>query len=574
MRVKVSSVLNGLIVIFILVLNGSNPCFSQNWDANDGIKKYNVLLQIINYAYVDSVNNAKLVEKAIVETLKELDPHSAYIPKKDVEKANENLVGNFEGIGIQFEILNDTINIVHTITGGPSEKLGIMPGDKIVRINKAVSKMIMDEKGVQFQLKQESGDTIAPPGWKTVNDQWEDATGKKVNNQYVLDRLRGKKGTRVSISIFRKGKKDLIDYTIVRDKIPINSIDCYYMIAPGIGYINLTRFSGTSMTEFHDALRKLKAEGLKNLILDLRNNSGGYMMTAVELADEFLSGEKLIVYTQGLRSQKEIYKSTGNGDLQHGKLVVMINENSASASEIVSGAIQDWDRGIILGRRSFGKGLVQRPFQLPDSSQIRLTTARYYTPSGRCIQMSYAEGADKYYESFRDRFKHGEMVSSDSIKFPDSLKYYTSQKRVVYGAGGIMPDVFIPLDTSAFTDYFIDLRRKNVVNRFIGDYVDQNRTTLKKEYPDFKTFDNKFVIEESFLKNLTDRATKEGVKMDEKGYGLAKELIKNQIKALVAEKLWDINALYEVLNEFDKEVQKAVKVVNDDALFSKLKIQH
>ena len=538
MQNKMSSVLSGLVVILIFVLYGNNVSFGQKWDANDGVKKYNVLMQIINYAYVDSVNDSKLVEKAIVETLKELDPHSAYIPKKDVEKANENLVGNFEGIGVQFEILNDTINIVHTITGGPSEKLGIMPGDKIVVI------------------------------------QGENATGKKISNQYVLERLRGKKGTKVNISIFRKGKKELIDYTIVRDKIPINSIDSYYMIAPGTGYINLTRFSGTSMTEFYEAIQKMKEEGLKDMILDLRNNSGGYMMTAVELADEFLKGEKLIVYTQGLRSPKESYKSTGNGSLQQGRLVVMINENSASASEIVSGAIQDWDRGIILGRRSFGKGLVQRPFQLPDSSQIRLTTARYYTPSGRCIQMSYAEGADKYYESFRDRYKHGEMVSSDSIKFPDSLKYFTSQKRVVYGAGGIMPDVFIPLDTSAFTDYFIDLRRKNVINRVVGDYVDQNRASLAKDYPDFKTFDDKFVVDEPFLKNLTDRATKEGVKMDEKGYNLAKGLIKNQIKALVAEKLWNINALYQVLNEFDDEVQKAVRVIHDDALFNRLKIQH
>jgi carboxyl-terminal processing protease len=539
MRTNFSRRLWALVIFILLSSYTSHIAFAQNqlWLDNNGLKKYNALMQIIDYEYVDSVNIPKLVDKAIVETLKELDPHSAYISKKDLDKANEPLVGNFEGIGVQFEIFRDTITIVHPIPGGPSEKLGIMSGDKIIKI------------------------------------EGEDVAGKKITNQFVFDRLRGKMGTKVTVSIYRKGKKGLIDYTIVRDKIPINSIDAAYMIGPTTGYINLNRFSGTSMDEFHKAIKTLKEQGLKDLILDLRNNSGGYMNTAIDLADEFLPAGDLIVYTEGLHSVRSDYRATTKGELEAGRVVVMINENSASASEIVSGAIQDWDRGIILGRRSFGKGLVQRPFDLPDGSQVRLTTARYHTPSGRCIQMSYAEGADKYYESFRERFKHGESENADSIKFPDSLKYYTSQKRVVYGAGGIMPDVFIPLDTSNISDYFLDLRRKNVINLFVSDYVDNNRGALVKSYPDFKTYDKKFIVDDDFMKDFFVSAEKAEVKKDEKGYAVAEKLIKNQLKALIAQKLWDINAFYEVINQYDNEVQKAVKVIQDDALYKKQQIQ-
>jgi carboxyl-terminal processing protease len=539
MRTNITGRLWALLLCFMLIAQASHTAFGQSQQlmGTNGLQKYNTLMQIIDFYYVDSINVPKLIDKAIIETLKELDPHSAYISKKDLDRANEPLVGNFEGIGVQFEILKDTITIVHPIPGGPSEKLGIMSGDKIIKI------------------------------------EGEDVAGKKISNQFVFDRLRGKRGTKVTISIYRKGKKELIDYTIVRDKIPINSIDASYMIAPGTGYINLNRFSGTSMEEFHASIKKLKEEGLQNLILDLRNNSGGYMNTAIDLADEFLPANDLIVFTEGLRSPRADYRATDKGDLQSGKVVIMINENSASASEIVSGAIQDWDRGIIVGRRSFGKGLVQRPFDLPDGSQVRLTTARYHTPSGRCIQMSYAEGADKYYESFRDRFKHGESENSDSIKFPDSLKYYTNHKRVVYGAGGIMPDVFIPLDTNNISDYFLDLRRKNVINLYVSDYVDSKREDLAKTYPDFKTFDKKFLVDDDFMKDFFVAAEKAGVKKDDKGYTESEKLIKNQLKALIAQKLWDINAFYEVINQNDDEVQKAISVIKDDALYKKLKIQ-
>jgi carboxyl-terminal processing protease len=530
-------VLRSFTVLMLIMFTWTNlHAQSQRQDPNAGIKKYNATMQLINYAYVDTVNEARLVEKAIVETLKELDPHSVYISKKDVQKANEPLEGNFDGIGVQFEILKDTISVVHAIPGGPSERLGIMSGDKIVKIE---------------------GEVVV---------------GKKITNQFVLDHLRGKRGTNVTITIFRKGKKDLIDFTITRDKIPINSIDAAYMIKPGIGYINLNKFAQTSMQEFTESVNKLQSQGMNNLILDLRNNSGGYMGTAIELSDEFLIGGKLIVYTQGRNAKREDFYSSSKGLCETGKLVIMINENSASASEIVSGAIQDWDRGIIVGRRSFGKGLVQRPFQLPDSSQIRLTTARYYNPSGKCIQKSYADGNDKYYEDFSIRMKHGELIHPDSIKFPDSLKFYTSKKRVVYGGGGIMPDVFIPWDSTPISDYYLDLRRKNVMNTYVGDYVDKSRKTLKATYPEFSLYDRNFQIDDAFMADFFIYAEKEGVKKDEKGYAAAEKLIKSQLKGVIAQKLWDMTELYTIINQYDEEVLKAIEVIEDDALYKKLNI--
>jgi carboxyl-terminal processing protease len=524
--------------IFIWLLS-AGQAEAQNQNQKDffaGIKKYNAFMQMVEFAYVDTVNDSKLVDKAIVETLKELDPHSMYISKKDVQKANEPLEGNFEGVGIQFEIFRDTINVVHPVPGGPSEKLGVMSGDKIIKID------------------------------------GEAATGKQITNQYVLDHLRGKKGTRVLVSIYRAGKKDLIDYTITRDKIPINSIDAYYMMSPETGYINLNRFAQTSLQEFNEATLKLLSQGMKNLILDLRNNAGGYLGTAVDLSNQFLKGGKLIVYTEGVHSPREDYTSTPNGLFVNGKLVIMINENSASASEIVSGAVQDWDRGIIVGRRSFGKGLVQRPFSLPDSSQVRLTTARYHTPSGRCIQKPYSEGTDKYYMDFARRVKRGELIHPDSIKFPDSLKFYTAKKRVVYGGGGIMPDVFIPWDSTIISDYYLDLRRKNVINLFVGDYVDLNRKQLQASYPDFKLFDKSFNLDEPFMKGFFELAEKQGVKLDEKGYSASEKLIRSQIKGLIAEKLWNLSEFYEVVNQGDEEVLKALEVIQDNSIFDKLQI--
>ena len=567
-----SSLLVKFIYILSILFFYSSFSFSQyqKSDPKTGIKKYDEAMKIINYNYVDSINESKLVEKAINETLKELDPHSMYISKKDVEKANEGLVGNFEGIGVQFEILKDTITVVHPIPGGPSEKLGIMSGDKIVKIND------------------------------------ENVAGKKITNQFVFDRLRGKKGTKVMVSILRRGKSELIDYTIIRDKIPINSIDAAYMITRETGFINLNRFSATSIQEIEDAVIKLQNQGMKNLILDLRNNSGGYLNAAIDLSDEFLPDNNLIVYTEGLRSPREDYFSSGRGLFERGKLVVMINENSASASEIVSGAVQDLDRGVILGRRSFGKGLVQRPFILPDSSQIRLTTARYHTPSGRCIQKPYSDGVDKYYEDFSNRVKHGELENADSIKFPDSLKFFTSGQRVVYGGGGIMPDVFVPWDSTPITDYYLDLRRKNMINLFVSDYVDRNRENLQKQYPEFKSFKQNFKIDDAMMKNFNAFVEKESIqavsgkvqkaksvkamsksdankaKSDKqkaeiekkKQYTLSEKLIKNQLKALIAQKLWDVTASFTIVNQEDIEVKKAVEVIESDTSYLKYLSPH
>lgn len=523
-----------LFLLFSLLLLFPALLFSQQPDPNEGLRKIQVALQIINYAYVDTVNEAQLVDKAIVEMLKELDPHSIYIPKEELQRANEPLQGNFEGIGIQFEILKDTIVVVHPLTGGPSEKLGIISGDKIVKID------------------------------------GEDVIGKHVNNQFVLDHLRGKKGTKVEISIYRKGKKGLLEYTIVRDKIPINSIDAVYMIAPETGYINLNRFSLSTTQEFQDAVKKLKGEGMKNLILDLRNNAGGYMAPAIELSDEFLGVGKIIVYTEGTKSQRENFYSTFRGNSEDGKLVIMINENSASSSEIVAGAVQDWDRGLIVGRRSFGKGLVQRPYNLPDSSQIRLTTARYHTPSGRYIQKPYKDGVEEYYNDFSNRIRNGELVHADSIKFPDSLKYQTANGRTVYGGGGIMPDVFIPWDSTFLTDYYLDMRRNNIINPLVSEYIDKNRQDLLRKYPDITSFKSDFEIGEPLMELFFKAVEEADMEADEEQFKISEPLIKTQIKGLIAQKLYDITSFYIIANEMDPEVMRAVEIIQDDSLFKEL----
>lgn len=508
----------------------------QRFDSKSTVQKFAALLQMINYYYVDSTNQSQLTEHAVVAMLKELDPHSVYISKDELQKANEPLQGNFEGVGIQFQLFHDSILVVAAIPGGPSDKLGILAGDKIVSIN------------------------------------GEDAVGPKVTNSFVMQRLRGQKGTKVKVEVFRKGKKGLIEYTIVRDKIPLNSIDATYMLTPDIGYIKLTRFARTSTTEMKESISKLKSLGMKNLILDLRNNSGGFLDVAIDLSDEFLPSDKLIVYTEGLRSPRQDFKSTSRGNFEKGKLILMVNEGSASASEIVGGAIQDWDRGLVVGRRSFGKGLVQRPFELPDSSVVRLTTARYYTPSGRCIQKSYEEGVDNYYEDLFLRYRHGEYLNADSIHFPDSLRYFTNAKRVVYGGGGIMPDVFVPIDTSFTSRYYTDILRKGVPNDFVINYMDENRETLKKQFPDVASFKSGFVVDDAFLKRFTDFAETKDVPLVEADLKTSEVELRYLLKGLIARNIFDLNAYFEVVNPIDGELMRAVEVLNDDTMFKKLSI--
>jgi carboxyl-terminal processing protease len=512
--------------------------FAQQADPRETIQKFAATMQIIDYFYVDTVNQPELVETAIVEMLKELDPHSVYISREDVKKADEPLLGNFEGIGVQFQIFKDTILVIAPVPGGPSEKLGIMAGDKIVKIN------------------------------------GEDATGKEITNEYVQSRLRGEKGTRVDVGIYRKGKSELLNFSIIRDQIPVNSLDAAFMASPEIGYIKLNRFSKTTMDEFQEAMDTLRMQGMTKLILDLRYNSGGYLETAHELADEFLGKGKMIVYTEGIKSPKTDLLATEKGTFEKGHLVVLINEGSASASEIVAGAVQDWDRGIIVGRRSFGKGLVQKPFRLPDESVIRLTTAKYFTPTGRCIQKPYEEGLEEYQKDFQKRIENGELTHADSIHFPDSLKYYTPAHRIVYGGGGIMPDVFIPFDSTDYSDYYVDLRRNNLFNNFTLQYMDDHRKEMQKTYKTIKDFNLRFVNDEWFLKEFTDYAEREGVKYDQKGLEDSEDQIFYVLKALIARNLFDYSAYFEVISSIDDDFIQAVKILQDGSMFKKLSINY
>jgi carboxyl-terminal processing protease len=471
-----------------------------------------------------------ITEKVIQLTLKELDPHSSYISKDDVKQSTEELEGSFEGVGLTFQIYKDTILVIAPIPGGPSDKVGIQAGDKIITV---------DEK---------------------------EAFGKEITTKWVMDNLRGKKGSEVIVGIYRKGLEDLIDFKIERDEIPINSLDASFMLDEATGYIKLNRFARNSDTELTEAIASLKKEGMKNLVFDLRGNSGGYLGTAMSISDEFLDGEKLVVYTEGVHTPRQDLVATEEGMFEEGKLVVLINEGSASASEIVSGAVQDWDRGVVIGRRSFGKGLVQRPFRLPDGSVVRLTVARYYTPSGRCIQKPYEDGTEAYYKDFYSRMKNGEMVNADSIHFPDSLKYETEKGRTVYGGGGIMPDVFIPWDSTRYNQLYSDLIRKGIFNGFVNEYLDNNRKELIKKYKNFNQFNQSFYIsEEEFADFLEQARDKFEVKDEELDHNI--DFIKLQIKAMIARNIYSTSDYFEVLWHEDREINKALQVMSEEMVY-------
>lgn len=495
---------------------------------NEQIYKFSKALGSISAFYVDSVNHDKLVEHAIVEMLKELDPHSVYINKDEVKAMNEPLEGNFEGIGVQFNLLDDTIFIISPISGGPSEKVGIVAGDRIVKINE------------------------------------ERVAGVGITNTQVREKLMGEKGTKVTVTIKRRRENSFLDFTITRDKIPIYSLDAAYMVDNETGYIRLNRFAFTTVREFEEALGNLKKLRMKNLILDLRDNGGGYLQESISLADHFLDHDKMIVYTEGLNISKMDYLSSTGGDFTKGRLVVILNEGSASASEIVAGAIQDWDRGVIIGRRSFGKGLVQRPVNLPDGSMIRLTVARYYTPTGRLIQKPYDQGVDEYSLDGLRRYNNGEYFNRESIQMPDSLKYYTiNNKRPVYGGGGIMPDVFVPLDTTTLTIYYRDLIRRGVFNRFILSYVDLNREQLMSDYPDFQTYKKDFIVDESIINMLVEYGANDGVELNEEELRISLDMISNQIKALIARDMWDMTQYFEIINSRDSAFLKAMEIISN-----------
>lgn len=517
--------------ILSLVLLATSLISAQAQPARDlgPVEKFNALMFHIQRSYVDEVDADKLVEAAIEALLEELDPHSMYISSEEIREMNEPLEGNFEGIGVQFNIMRDTIVVVSPIAGGPSEKLGILSGDRIVMIE---------------------GENVAGVG---------------IKNRDVMRLLKGKKGTQVTVGINRKNISGILDFTITRDKIPIYSVDAHYMATPEVGYIKVNRFAATTMDEFRKALKELNEQGMQDLILDLQGNGGGLLKAAVEMADEFLEGQKMIVYTEGRAYPRRDTKARVNGNFEKGRLVILIDEGSASASEIVSGAVQDWDRGLIIGRRSFGKGLVQRPIELPDSSVVRLTVQRYYTPSGRSIQKPYTEGVKAYKSEKLERFFKGELTSADSINLPDSLKYYTSRNRLVYGGGGIMPDIFVPLDTSAFSDFNTALIRKGVFNQFSLDYTENHRKALLKKFPKVSDFIEGFNMEEDITSSFFAFAEKEGVEFNKEEYDRSKQLIDNRLKALIARNLWNTSAYYQVYNPFWPIYQRAIEVLEGDA---------
>jgi carboxyl-terminal processing protease len=476
------------------------------------------------------------VEDAIKGMLEKLDPHSAYTNAEETRKMNEPLEANFEGIGIQFNMLTDTLYVEQVISGGPSEKVGLMIGDRIIRVNDSL------------------------------------IAGVKMANIDIMKMLRGKKGTEVRVKVKRNFVPDLLEFKITRDKIPVFSLDAAFMADDKTGYIRLNRFAASTVEEFEKAFAELRKEGLQNLILDLQGNGGGYLNTAFVLSDEFLDKDKLIVYTEGRRQPRSDANATERGVFETGKLIVLVDESSASASEIVSGAIQDWDRGVILGRRTFGKGLVQRPIVLPDSSMIRLTIARYYTPSGRNIQKPYEKGnADAYNHDLADRYNRGELMHADSIHFPDSLKYNTLiSKRIVYGGGGIMPDVFIPVDSTRNTDYHFKLVRYGLVNRLVMNYMDKNGKELKKKYPKINKYKETFVVAEDALQSLVGMADEEKITFEEEQFNQSKELISLQIKALIAEKLFGTGAYYRIINDRNESYQEALKIINDDERYNQI----
>ena len=503
---------------------------SAQLKSDSPLRKLQIAEMAITNFYVDSVNEQKLVEDGIRGMLEKLDPHSTYTDAKETKAMNEPLQGDFEGIGVQFNMIEDTLVVIQPVVNGPSQKVGILAGDRIVSVNDS---------------------TIA---------------GVKMPRIDIMKMLRGKKGTKVKLGIVRRGVKGVLTFVVTRAKIPVHTINASYMIRPNVGYIRIESFGMKTHEEFMDAVRGLEKQGMKSLILDLQDNGGGYLQAAVQIANEFLKDNEMIVYTEGRNVRRQNYKAIGNGRLQKMRVYVLVNEFTASAAEIVTGAIQDNDRGTVVGRRTFGKGLVQRPFDFPDGSMMRLTIAHYYTPSGRCIQKPYKKGDLKDYEmDLEKRLKHGELTNPDSIHFDSSQKFYTLRNhRVVYGGGGIMPDYFVPLDTTKYTKYHRLLAAKNIIMNAYLKYVDANRTTLKDLYKSFDTFNKNYVVPQSLLDTIIAEGKKEKVEPKDKADLTATmPYIKVQLKALVARDLWDMNEYYRVWNEQSDIVNKAVKLASD-----------
>ena len=511
-----------LFVISVLIAAYSSV-FAQSRD--NLMRKLFIAESAIKGLYVDSVDENKLVEDGIRGMIEKLDPHSAYSTAKETKAMNEPLNGSFDGIGIQFNMQADTLLVIQPVLNGPSEKVGIIAGDRIISVN----------------------DTAI--------------AGVNMSKEEIMRRLRGPKGTKVKLSVVRRGIKDVLTFIVTRDKIPVKTIDAVYMIRPQVGYIRIGSFGMTTYDEFMEGVDKLKKQGMKDLVVDLQENGGGYLVAAVQIANEFLKKHDLIVYTKGRAAERQEFKAEGNGHLLDGKVVVLINEFSASASEILTGAIQDQDRGLVVGRRSFGKGLVQRPIEFDDGSMLRLTIAHYYTPSGRCIQKPYTKGNQLDYAlDLEKRYKHGEFYSADSIHFADSLKYYTLRKhRTVYGGGGLMPDYFVPLDTTIYTPFYRQIAARSYIINTNLKYVDDNRKQLKAQYPDFQKFLVSYEIPQALVDDIIKQAAKDKIKpkSDEELQKTIKSL-KLQMKALVARDLWDMSEYFQIMNENNTIVQRAI----------------
>ena len=498
------------------ITSGKQTMLSESYDKIEDILNY------VDQKYVDTINRNPLMDKTIDNMMANLDPHSVYIPATDVSEANEGLEGNFEGIGIEFFIVQDTITVVTAISGGPSELVGVKAGDRIIKIEDSI------------------------------------VAGVKIKDTEVKHRLRGAKGTKVKVTVLRSGSKKLIDFDISRDKIPLYSIDAAYMMNTDIGYIRINQFSATTHQEFAEKLRYLQGKGMAKLIIDLRGNPGGYLQAATSIADELISGEKLLVYTNGKAYDRQDYKASKDGLFEKGALCVLIDQGSASASEILAGAMQDWDRGTIIGRTSFGKGLVQEQYELQDRSAIRLTVARYYTPSGRCIQRSYEMGSEEYYNEIYDRYARGEFVHEDSINSKDTTVYQTSKGKRVFGGGGIRPDVFVPVDTSANNDYFYAVR--SFVPEFVYKYSSKHADVLEK-YKTIDDFKKNFIVTAELVNEFYQYTEEVGLKRDALKEKRAEEKLEIYLKAFFAKQIWRMDGFYNIANTDDKVIDKAIETL-------------
>ena len=514
------------IVIGNLLRQNSQPIFSSIGHSKPN--KLSTILKLVESGYVDSINTSDIIEKTIPEILENLDPHTAYIPAQNMQEVQEEMRGNFSGIGVQFSIQEDTVRVIEVVSGGPSSKVGILPGDRIVNVDDSL------------------------------------IAGVDVQNATVLNLLRGEKNSKVIVGIVRKGNNEQLEFEITRDDIPLISVDVSYMIDDKTGFIKVNRFAETTYNEFMQGMQKLKQSGAEKLIVDLRQNPGGSLSSVLQIIDEFLDKGEPILYTEGLNQPRKTYNASGRNTWKDVKVYVMIDEFSASASEIFAGAIQDNDRGLVIGRRSFGKGLVQEQIPLMDGSAIRLTVARFYTPSGRSIQKSYDNGNDEYFQDLYSRFSHMEQLSADSIQFNDSLKYQTKSGRTVYGGGGIMPDIFVPADTSGNSAYFDKIYRKGLIYTFAYNYADNKRETLA-QFEKAEEIDA-YLNKQNVLDEFVNYAREKGIQRDEKGLNQSQEIIKTQLKAYIARNIIGEEGFYPIIRQIDNTLQKAIEISKENLL--------